>query len=317
MWSKMRLKNMAFAKASHFLVDGVRIRTAAHLPKWLRVDEHCISGFGRIKTNILPFFGYVIFSVEARNEEEAAERIFAASDLFFAVVNTAWRSIELWIQRRPAASLWLGPNQFFFRGRRFIGEEKTWYNPDYEKDTWELFPKDAREFGKRTRYFRQVLDNIEDHPLREPIVKSLILISEGMISRDLSFRLMRLWSAAEVLYAIESEKTNINKLVDRLTFASKEEAWLDKLKLYRCYHLRNSYVHHGSRDNDDSALIRHLQELLLHHLYYFIFQGADISSHREFMAMIDMPSDESALDRLSRAIERRRNLLRTGRHKVS
>lgn len=314
MWSKMRLRQMPFAKTVRFNFDGVSVRTAAHLPRWLQLDEHFISGVGRIKPDVLPFFGYIIFSVEARNENEAAKRIFDACDLLYAIVNTAWRSIELWVQRRPAARVWLGPNQFFFRDRKFIGKDAVWYNQDYDEATWNLFPADAHEFRKRSPMFRKVLARLNAHPLREPLSKALLLISEGMVSRDLAFRLMRFWSASEVLYSEDEERTNIKKLISRLTFASGEEAWLDRLKLQRAYHLRNSYVHSGSRENDDSSLVQHLREKLLIQIYYYIFKAADIRSHRELLMMVDLPADETLLDQQALAIERRRNLVRTGRH---
>lgn len=314
MWSKMRLRQMPFAKTVRFEFNGVKIRTAAYLPKWLRLDEYFVSGVGRVKPSVLPFFGYIIFTVEARNENEAAKRIFDACDKLYAVVNTAWRSIELWVQRRPTAKLWLGPNQFFFRGRKFLGEGRVWYNPDYDEDTWNLFPPDAGEFRRRAPMFRRVLSRLDKHPLQEPLSKALVLISEGMTSRDLALRLMRFWSALEVLYSEGEERTNVKKLISRLTFAAKEEVWLDRLKLQRVYHLRNSYVHSGSRESDDSSLVQHLREMLLVQIYYYIFNASDISSHKELLLMVDLPTDENLLDRQVLAIERRRNLLRTGRH---
>ena len=263
MWSKMRLRQMSFARPVRFSVDGVGIRTAAHLPKWLRLDEYFVSGIGSIKPDVLPFFGYVICTVEARNENEAAKKIFDACDLLYAVINTSWRSVELWVQRRPTAKVWLGPNQFFFKGKKFIGKDRVWYNLDYDEQAWNLFPPDAGEFRKRAPLFRRVIKRLHDHPLRGPLGKALVLISEGMTSHDLAFRLMRFWSALEVLYSEGEERTNVKRLISRLTFAAKEETWLDKLKLQRIYHLRNSYVHSGSRESDDSSLVQHLREMLL------------------------------------------------------
>ena len=70
MWTKCRLSQMNFVKGLRFKVDGVLIRTSSHLPKWLRLEEHFLSGFGRINPNDLPFFGYFIISTDARNENE-------------------------------------------------------------------------------------------------------------------------------------------------------------------------------------------------------------------------------------------------------
>lgn len=240
MWSKMRLRQMPFAKPVRFSIEGVRVRTAAYLPKWLRLPEHFVSGVGRVKPDELPFFGYIIFTVEARNENEAAKRIFDACDLLYAVVNTAWRSIEMWVQRRPTAKVWLGPHQFFFQGKKFLGKDRVWYSLEYDEEAWNLFRPDAGEFRKRAPLFRRVLKQLLDHPLNGPLRKALVLVSEGMMSDDLAFRLMRFWSALEVLYSEGEERTNVKKLISRLTVASGEYAWLDRLKLQRVYHLRSA-----------------------------------------------------------------------------
>lgn len=315
MWTKCRLRQMSFAKTSRFGVEGVAIRTSAHLPKWLRLDEHFISGVGRIKPNDLPLYGYLIFSTEARNENEASKKIFAAADLFFSIANTSTRPVELWVQRVPSAILWLGPHQFFFENRKFLGQNKVWYNQNFDEKIWDRFPKNAGELNKRARQIRRAVQALIDHPLREPLRASLLLINEGMTSDDLAFRLMRFWSAAEALYAPENERTSTSRLISRLTFASKADAWLDKIKLERCYHLRNMYVHRGSNDSDDTSLVQHLRELVLHQIYYYLFQGSDIESHEDLLMMVDLPASENALERRRQAVERRLNIARRGRHR--
>jgi hypothetical protein len=315
MWTKCRLRQMSFAKTARFDVDGVAIRTTPYLPKWLRLDEHFISGVGRINPNVLSFYGYLIFSTEARNENEASKKIFAAADLFFSIANTSTRSVELWVQRVPSAILWLGPHQFFFENRKFIGNDKVWYNQNYDEKIWERFPKNAEELNKRAPQIRRVAKALADHPLRDPLRASLLLINEGMTSDDLAFRLMRFWSAAEALYAPENDRTPTNRLISRLTFASKSDAWLDRIKLERCYHLRNMYVHRGSNDSDDTSLVQHLRELILHQIYYYLFQGNDIESHEDLLMMVDLPALESALGRRKQAIDRRLNIARQGRHR--
>lgn len=315
MWSKCRLKQMSLHPTSRFTLDGVSIRTADHLPQWLRLEEHFISGVGRIHPNQLPFFGYIIFSVEARNENEASKRIFDACDLFFAIVNTAWRSTEFWIQRRPTAKLWLGPNQFFFRRKVFIGEDHVWYNQNFDEDEWNLFPGDALQFNRKKAQFRRIIAALSAHPLKQELAASLILISEGMTSKDLSYRLMRFWSAVETLYSKNDDKTNHKTLINRLTFASKANTWLDRIKLERCYYLRNSYVHRGSQDNDDTTLVQHLREMVLSHIYYYIFNASDIMTHDDLLMMVDLPANTDALERRLLAIERRKSISQSGRHR--
>ena len=315
MWTKCRLRQMSFTKTARFNLEGVAIRTAPYLPKWLRLDEHFISGVGTINPNVLSLYGYLIFSTEARNENEASKKIFAAADLFFSITNTTTRSVELWVQRVPSAILWLGPHQFFFEGRKFIGEDKVWYNQNFDEKMWERSPKDANELNKRAPEIRRVVKALGDHPLRDPLRASLLLINEGMTSDDLAFRLMRFWSAAEALYAPGNDRTPTHKLISRLTFASKSDAWLDRIKLERCYHLRNMYVHRGSNDSNDTSLVQHLRELILHQIYYYVFQGDDIESYQDLLMMVDLPDAENALEKRKQAIERRLNIACRGRHR--
>lgn len=316
MWTKCRLSQMSFAKSSRFEVEGVSIRTAPHLPKWLKLNEHFVSGIGCINPNILPFFGYIIFSVEARNENEAAKKMFAACDLFFAIVNTCWRSIELYIQRSPSAKMWIGPHQFFFENRRFLGEHAVWSNQNYDEAKWKRYPKSANEFNGQTRLIRRIIKSLAEHPLRSELNASLLLIGEGMISDDLAFRLMRFWSAAEALYAPGEDKTPMRKIISRLTFASKSNRWLDQMKLERCYHLRNMYAHRGSNESDNTSLVQHLRELLLHQIYYYLWHGQDIESHADMLMMVDLPVEKGALERRKLAINRRLNIARSGRHRI-
>jgi hypothetical protein len=315
MWTKCRLRQMSFAPTVRFKIDEVSLRTSSRLPKWLQLNEHLISGIGRIEPNVLPLFGYLIFSVEARNENEASKKIFAAADLFFSIANTSRRSIERWTQRVPSAMLWLGPHQFFFKNGQFIGKDRVWYNQNYVEKAWNRFPKSAEDFNKQANLIRRRIKALCEHPLREPLKASLLLINEGMTSDDLAFRLMRFWSAAEALYAPEEDKTPSKKLISRLTFASKSEEWLDNIKLERCYHLRNMYVHRGANDSDDTSLVQHLRELLLQQVYYYLLHGQDIASHSDLLMMVDLPTEENALERRRLAIDRRLNIARSGRHR--
>ena len=56
MWTKCRLRQMSSTRTARFEVAGVKIRTSPDLPKWLQLEEHFISGVGRINPNVLPFY---------------------------------------------------------------------------------------------------------------------------------------------------------------------------------------------------------------------------------------------------------------------
>jgi hypothetical protein len=61
MWTKCRLTQMSFAKSARFEVNGISIRTAAHLPKWLQLREHFVSGVGHKSVRFAIFWLYYLF----------------------------------------------------------------------------------------------------------------------------------------------------------------------------------------------------------------------------------------------------------------
>ena len=214
----------------------------------------------------------------------------------------------------PSAKLWIGPYQFFFENRKFIGKDHVWFDQNFDEETWNRFPKAAKEFENQSKGIRRAIRKLTYHSLRPQLESALLLINEGMISDDLAFRLMRFWSAAEALYAPEEEKTSSKLLISRLTFASKADDWLDKIKLERCYHLRNQYVHRGSNGDDDTSLVQHLRELILHQVYYYLWQGQDILAQKDLLMMVDTRLNEAEIERRTLAIQRRLNIERTGKH---
>lgn len=315
MWTKLRLQHLHHGQGARFQIDDITIELTNKLPRYLQLEEHFVSGVGRIDPNRLPFFGFVIVRSRGRNATHGSRKLFNGLELFYAAVNTAWRSVNFWEQRRPNAKFWEGPHQFIFEDGKFLGENCVWYNPEFREDVWNLFPPKYQDFLKRKQIIRRVLNQLEGHPLREGLVNALQSISSGMESQNLSFRLMRFWSAAEILYAPNGERTSSKKIIDRLTFATSEDyRWLDKLKLSAAYEMRNSYVHRGVNDNDTSLLVQNLREVVIRHVYYLIFSGSDIRTQADLIRMVDMPSTVVQLDSLALAIDRRRNILSSGYH---
>ena len=137
-----------------------------------------------------------------------------------------------------------------------------------------------------------------------------------MKSSNLSFRLMRFWSAAEALYTELSERTNRDRLIARMVFAENEERIaIERRKLERSYELRNAYVHHGSNTQDDSGLTQNLWEVILQFTFYLLFNAEDIETHHDLLLMIDPSSDPKKGEAISRALDRRRLIMTTGRHR--
>jgi len=316
MWTRLRLRNMARSPGFRLSFDQVRIEGVASLPAKLRLQDYLLSGFGYIHPNELTGFGYLVLRAEARNENDAARKIFDACDTFFGLASLGWRDLSLWTERHAQAKIWMGPNQFFWEGSKFLGKERVWYNPHFDTEEWKRFPKDGSEFLKRLPYIRRSLKALETHPLRKIISSVAKLIHEGMASRDLSYRLLRYWSALETLY---SEKGNRNvaydKVIRRATFAQKDRE-LSIMKLEHLSKLRNDYVHSGDTEKEKNELTQYLREILAHQILYFLHHGSDFNDHDEIIEMADLPSDAGLLERRKKAIQRRENIIAHGRHHI-
>lgn len=316
MWTAFRVRMDIDARGSRFRIDDVRINLYRNLPKWLCLQEHFISGVGIINPNSILNYYYLVCNTTARNENQASDKIFRACDTFYASINTAWRTTEFFAKRHSTAKILPGPYQFLFEGQKFLGTDKVWYTPNFDEDEWCRSPKSASDFARQSNTIRKVLSRLQRHPLRTQLEKALVFSSEGMMSKDLSFRLMRFWSAAEALFTSEADRTNSKKLIDRMVFAERENREISRMKLERAYILRNLYVHHGSTDNDDNSLTENLRETILIFAFYILFNGEDIATHSDLLMMLDLPSDQSALAIRRQAIDRRLRLIQTGRHRA-
>jgi len=221
----------------------------------------------------------------------------------------------MWTDRHAEGVLWLGPYQFFWEGTKFLGRDRIWYNQHYDKAEWHRFPKDASEFLKRLPYIRKIMSQLERHPLRPILSASAKLVHEGMTSADLSYRLLRYWSALETLYS-EGGNKNVpyDRIIRRATFAETDRE-LAIIKLEHLARLRNIYVHSGDTEHDRNELTQYLREILAHQILYFVRFADDINEHSELIEMVDLPSDLGTLARRKRAIERRENIMHRGSHR--
>lgn len=314
MWTRLRLRNMSQSKGFRLRYDEVGLQGTSNLPAALRLEPYFLSGHGQIDPGIDHQFGYLIARTAARSEDAAAKKIFDACDAFFAFANIYWRSYPLWADRHAEAKLWMWRFNFFWQRGKYLGTEKIWYNPSFDENEWNRFPGDYDKFLKALPAIRRALAKLQAHPLRNVLFQTAKLIHEGMSSPDLSFRLLRYWSAMERLYSESSDKNApYDKLIRRLTFAEHDRE-LAAMKLERLSNLRNAYVHSGSTDDDRNMLTQFLGGVLEHQVRYILIQGTDFADHGELIEMADLPGDLDLLERRKRSIERRQNIVRFGRH---
>lgn len=315
MWTALRLTQVHQHGGFDLKYRDVTLRGRARLPDRYKLRSYVLSGFKRIEPNQLLNTSYLICRVEARNEDDAARRIFEATDLFMALTNVAWRQWNLTGGEHHAeAKLWEGPYQFFWESGRFLGSERVWFNSEFDLEEWNRHPHNSREFKKLLPSVKKGLGHLENHPLAPTLRRALRLMQDGMASRDSSYRLLRFWSALETLFARDND-ARTDLMIDRALFAETDRH-ISRMKLQYLSTLRNKYVHAGTETGDIFHLIQFLRDLVAHHFMYLLYHGSDFETHDAYLAMCSLPGDLEALQARRLAIERRENIIKLNRHNI-
>lgn len=308
MWTKFRAQNMFHTPGFRLDWDGVSIRSAANLPSWLRVEEYLLSGVGRIYPRKPEGFGHVILSCDERQGQRAVDRMMDALQLVLGLENLyeTWGRYYEWGGRNwTEGGLWLGPNQFLFERRAFRGEDRIWYNPDYDEESWKTHPLRMSRVLEIIPYVRRALAALQNHPFRDVLVRATTLLQDGFASRDSRHRLLRYWSALEQLYVEADAKGGSNeKILDRALFAEGDPT-LSRWKLEHIARLRNDYVHAGGAGDDLHPQCQFLRMLLSRHINHWIFEGQDLADHRALLSYIKLSGNRDQLEEQRRLIERR------------
>lgn len=307
LWTKLRATQMSFSPGFTISWNGVRIRSAKRIPAWLRVGKYHLSGFGEVDPEPPAFFGFVVITCDARDEETAVDRMLDAWQLVMGLANLyarlghySYHSGRHWTD----GQLWLGPYQFVFRRKKFLGSERIWYNPDYLGEAWRRNPIEMKALLKQLPSVRRAMKSLDVHPMREVLVQAILLFQDGMAARDPSHRLLRYWSALEQLYGDDGRNKNYQRIIQRAVFADTHRS-LERWKLFHASQLRNQYVHAGGLDSDLDAATEHLRGLLGRHINHLLLVRGDLRSHGELLEMLDLPADVAALEMRKITIDRR------------
>lgn len=314
MWSKFRARQMAFSTGFRLRWNGIVLESANHLPPYLRRGEYFLNGHGRIDPRHPVFFGHLISRCEARDEENAVTQMLDAADLFMGLFNLyeMWGRWSKGAERWAEGKLWQGPYHFVFEDRRFLGEEHIWYNPEYDKEAWDVHTIDMPAVLKGIPRVRRAFAALTDHPLRDVLVKVLRLMQNGMSSRDQSYSLLRYWSALEQLYGEpEAREKNYSRIIQRAAFAEHDKQ-IARWKLGHISRVRNVYVH--ARDNDDElrVMAQYLRMLLSRHVNYLLFHASGVRSHKHWLEIVDLPDDEALLTERKATMDMRIAIMRQG-----
>lgn len=307
MWMKFRATEMAFEKGFKFKWDGVNFRSASNLPNYLQLQDYFLSGHGQVEPDSPAFFGYLILSTMARDEDSAADKMFDALHVFYGLFNVhaTWgqHSFHTGLHWTDGP-LWLGPFQFVFDGHKFLGTDHLWYNPDYLSEAWTRSPLSMKKVLKWMPKVKEALAALEAHPLRTVLVRSLTLMQDGFAARDGSHRHLRYWSALEQLYGEDPNDRNQKNIIKRATFVEKSPN-VERWRLSHAAKIRNDHVHAGEGINDKDASTQFLRQLMCRHLLHVILHRGDLANHRQWLELVDLPPTKKELEALKATIDKR------------
>jgi hypothetical protein len=306
LWTKIRASGMDPTKNLRFKWGNVSMRTVAKLPKWLLIKPF-VSGVNLVDPNQPKNGGYIILSCQERLEDDAVDLMIDALQLLMALMNIyetrgAW-TITTDDNNWTAGGLRMGPFQFVFQGKRYLG--RPWYDPNYDEKAWKERLTKFERYLKIAPFTKKALLTLENHPLKQVLVTAAQLAQDAFEARDGNHRLLRFWAALEKIYVEESARERSNeKVINRASFAD-EDYQVTKWKLSHVARLRNEHVHSRGQQGSFMQQGQMLRDLLSRHILHWIFHGHDFDKHEALLAYVDLPREDNALKALQKNIDRR------------
>lgn len=311
LWTKIRAKGMDQAQEIKFKWGDVSIRTTAQLPKWLRLSPFENSGVGYVDPSQPRHSGYIILSCRERFEDDAVDRMLDALQLLMALMNI-YESRGSWTimagHNWTAGQLRMGPFQFIFQEREFLGKNRIWYDPKYDEKAWNDQIPEFKKYLKIASFTKKALSTLATHPLKNVLVAALQLAQDAFESRDGNHRLLRFWAALEKIYVEDSARERSNqKVIDRASFAD-DDYQLTRWQLNHVARLRNEHVHARGHEDAFMEQSQMLRDLFTRHILHWIFHGREFDKHEALLAYVDLPREDTALKAMRKIIDRRLRL---------
>ncbi len=306
LWTKIRASGTDQTHSLSFKWGNVSMRTVAKLPKWLQIEPF-VSGIELVDPSQPRDGGYIILSCQERLEEDAVDLMIDALQLLMALMNIyetsgAW-TIATDDNNWTAGGLRMGPFQFVFQGKKYLG--RPWYDPNYDEKAWKKGLTKFERYLKIAPYTKKALLTLENHPLKQVLVAAAQLAQDAFEARDGNHRLLRFWAALEKIYVAESARGRSNEnVINRASFAD-EDYQITKWKLSHVARLRNEHVHSRGQQGSFMQQGQMLRDLLSRHILHWIFHGHDFDTHDALLAYVDLPREDNALKALQKNVERR------------
>lgn len=308
LWTKIALHGMSPSQIIKFKWGDVSIRLCGQLPKWLRLEPFANSGIGHVTPETSDRSAYVILSCRERKEDDAVDRMLDALNLLMALMNIyqtrgSWTIVSG--SNWTAGQLRMGPFQFVFQDRRFLGEDRIWYVPNFNEEAWHAQHPSLEKYLKIVPFTRKALSALSGHPLKDVLVPALQISQDAFEANEGNHRLLRFWTALEKIYVEEGNRERSNqKVIDRATF-SDTNYHLTRWQLGHISRLRNEHVHargHGDAFMEQSQVLR---DLFTRHILHWIFHGRTFDRHEDLLAYVDLPQTDEALKRERKLVDRR------------
>lgn len=317
MWTKFRARQMAFNKGFRLEWSGVSLESAHVPPRYMRLGEFFLNGYGRIDPSKPAFYGHLITRCAARDEETAVAQMLDATQLFMALFNMydLFGGWSRGTEHLAEGKLRNGPYHFLFRGKVFLGQEHFWFDTNFKADTWDTFSPDMRDVLHLVPRVRRALVALADHSMRDVLVDVLRLMQNAMASADQSYSLLRYWSALEQLYGDpHAREKNYSRIIQRAIFAERDKV-IARWKLGHISRIRNEYVHAGDNDDDLRVMSQYLRTLISRHIHALLFGKDKVRNHRHWLEIVDLPDDESILAERKTVIDQRLEIIRRERRR--
>lgn len=310
MWTKLSLHDWGSRNRFLYRLGSIVVVLRKDVPQKLRLSSFSIGGMDRIDPEE-PKGGIVaIARGRFRSDKQAGNGLYEAISDLTAIINFAylsrrreWRSGKV----RPKAKLLLGDNQYLFKSGRSLNRDTIWYNADFRSDFWAASNFRAADLQHVDKYLKALLHRIQEHPSGERVLAALRMMGEGSFSHDVQQRILRTWTAFEILLSRSAERADrYEEIVRRASFIAKDrKRW--ELQLFHAARTRNRYVHENAATVAAEAVADTLDAYLSALIDWILFSKFGFESHERLLDTLDLPTDARVLERQiadrTRAIE--------------
>ena len=270
------------------------------LPKSLQISEYFISGVGRVNPNEPKGGVYAIASGKFRSDLQAGDGLTEMISDLLCVINFVYlgrRVVHRSGKAKPKSVIIMGDNQYLFRKSVDINRDSIWYNPEFRADFWESARFSERDFIISLNAAREMIKRIRSHVFGGRIMAAMRMLTEGWTSHDERHRILRSWTAFELLLSRSSKRMdNYEAIVKRASFLARRPE-IFEMRLRHAASVRNRCVHENQTGVDAESVATTLDNFFVAMVNVLIFSDTSFSSHEEFIDVLDLCRDPEVLQK--------------------